>query len=100
MWKQDLQSAIEICGSQKLLAQALSKVMRNPVSPQQVSYWMNGGRQLPTEYCLPVQYVTAGKVKASAFHPETFLPALFDDLDLDKLVEQIETLDSPARATG
>ena len=100
MWKTSLLDAIQICGTQTAFAERLSAVMRKAVSQQQVSYWLNKAQRFEAEYCLPIQYVTDGKVKASAFRPDVFLPSLFDGMPLEKIVETIETLNSPARATG
>jgi len=100
MWKQELQQAIDTCGGQRPLADALSAVMRKRVSPQLVSYWLNRATRMEADYCLPLQYVTAGAVKASAFRPDVFRADVFDDMPREKLIEQIETLESPARANG
>jgi len=58
-----VQQAIELLGTQQLLAEACS------VSQNAVSKWLNGGA-ISLENALRIERATQGKVKAEYFSPE------------------------------
>ena len=100
MWKAEVRKAVELCGGQTALAEKLSEVMPDRIDQGHVSNWLHRDKSFREKYCLPIQYVTGGKVKASALCPDTFPAAIFDDMPLDKLIEKVESIESPARLTG
>ena len=64
--KDQIRRAVEIVGSQKAMGEALR------ITPGFVSQWCNGTRQVSPRYCLKIQKLTKGKVKAVQLRPDIF----------------------------
>lgn len=73
-----LSEAVAIAGGQSALARALSIYTGKKVGQSHVRTWLcrslkNGFRGLPAEYCIPIEKITNGRVRASDLRPDVFL---------------------------
>lgn len=74
-----LQKAIEIAGSQALLAQGIRQFLRDSlgkdstISQQTVSYWLRAEILLPAEYWPAIEHVTDNAVDRAQLRPDVFV---------------------------
>lgn len=61
-----LERACALLGGQKALGEALG------VSQQRVWWWVRKSRQVPAEFCLPIERATSGVVQAEDLRPDVF----------------------------
>lgn len=61
-----LERAVEICGSQKALAESIS------VTPVFVSQMIGGVKRIPPRLCLPIEEATDGQVTRYDLRPDIF----------------------------
>ncbi len=59
-----LARAVQIMGGPSAAARALG------VTPQAVSFWLNGQRSLSAEQCIAIERETAGAVKVEELRPD------------------------------
>jgi len=64
-----LARAIAIVGGQQALGDAIG------CSQQRVWWWLHRSRQVPAEYCYPIERATNGAVTASELRPDVFRAA-------------------------
>lgn len=67
-----LQRAIELVGGQSELARRLSTHTGRSVKQPHVWWWLNKSRQVPGEYCRPIEAVTEGQVRPAELRPDIF----------------------------
>ena len=64
--KESLLRAVAAMGSQVALADALR------IKPANVGMWLNGTKDIPARWCMPIEIVTEGRVRASELRPDLF----------------------------
>lgn len=71
-----LQKAIELCGSQEKLAEAITDLRRpldgKIVVQQNVSYWLTAPLGVPAHYCRNIEVITNNQVTRFDLRPDVF----------------------------
>lgn len=69
-WKEHLQRAIRLAGSQFELAERMRDAGARDISQSKVSWMIQRGKQISAEDALAVQRATDGKVSAADLRPD------------------------------
>ena len=58
--------AVDAFGSQTRLAAALGLL------PGNIGFWLSGHKDVPAKWCMPIEIVTEGRVRAAEIRPDLF----------------------------